>query len=278
MAQIELVTSHQGSPHVTVDQVRDLFAGLSGDISGVKVFSNLDNAFDLTIESSTSVRIATGQALASGFFFQLLESYLWELDPGLVGYSRIDSLYVVIYEDDETLIQTADFVYQPGALYVNGTTGTVPSPPSGETVKEAFELVRVVSTDGAIVSVEGKFTYYLNNESLLTQVSDTIAQVDENTEALNNFRFGIDQQGRYGYYKVGADTVTPFRTANGNATAADVRDGMTFSNAESDNIVGTMTYDYERTITAYSFNEPVTTQYYDLNRYVGRLRVDVLRQ
>ena len=278
MAQIELVTSHQGSPHVTVDQVRDLFAGLSGDISGVKVFSNLDNAFDLTIESSTSVRIATGQALAGGFFIQLLESYLWELDPGLVGYSRIDSLYVVIYEDDETLIQTADFVYQPGALYVNGTTGTVPSPPSGETVKEAFELVRVVSTDGAIVSVESKFTYYLNNESLLTQVSDTIAQVDENTEALNNFRFGIDQQGRYGYYKVGADTVTPFRSANGNATAADVREGMTFSNAESDNIVGTMTYDYERTITAYSFNEPVTTQYYDLNRYVGRLRVDVLRQ
>ena len=31
------------------------------------------------------------------------------------------------------------------------------------------------------------------------------------------FRFGIDENGNYGYYKVGADTVTPFKTGDGNS-------------------------------------------------------------
>ena len=32
--------------------------------------------------------------------------------------------------------------------------------------------------------------------------------------SLNGIKFGIDTQGNYGYYKVGADTVTPFKTGN----------------------------------------------------------------
>ena len=30
--------------------------------------------------------------------------------------------------------------------------------------------------------------------------------------SLNGIKFGIDSSGNYGYYKVGADTVTPFKT------------------------------------------------------------------
>ena len=32
--------------------------------------------------------------------------------------------------------------------------------------------------------------------------------------SLNGIKFGIDSSGNYGYYKVGADTVTPFKTGN----------------------------------------------------------------
>ena len=95
-ANIELVTSHQGTPHITTDQVKDLIAGLSGDITGIKVFSNLDDAFSFDVMDAVTVRIKTGQGLAGGFHFQLLDPFDWVLDPGVVGYSRIDSLYLVI--------------------------------------------------------------------------------------------------------------------------------------------------------------------------------------
>ena len=52
------------------------------------------------------------------------------------------------------------------------------------------------------------------------------------------FKFGVDSSGNYGYYKAGADSVTPFRT--GNATAAQVLSGYTFANASSPNVTGTM--------------------------------------
>ena len=52
------------------------------------------------------------------------------------------------------------------------------------------------------------------------------------------FKFGVDSEGNYGYYKAGADSVTPFRT--GNATVSDVLAGKTFANSTSHNLTGTM--------------------------------------
>ena len=53
MANIELVTAHKGSPHITTEQVVDLIGGLSGDISGVKIFSQLDDGLVPEITSGT---------------------------------------------------------------------------------------------------------------------------------------------------------------------------------------------------------------------------------
>ena len=47
------------------------------------------------------------------------------------------------------------------------------------------------------------------------------------------FKFGVDSSGNYGYIKAGADTVTPFLTRTGNASASHVLEGYTFSNASS---------------------------------------------
>ena len=55
------------------------------------------------------------------------------------------------------------------------------------------------------------------------------------------FKFGVDSSGNYGYIKAGADTVTPFLTRTGNATASHVLSGKTFSNASSSGLTGTMT-------------------------------------
>ncbi len=251
MANIELVTSHQGTPHITTDQVKDLIAGLSGDITGIKVFMNLDDAFSFDVMDAVTVRIKTGQGLAAGFHFQLLDPFDWVLDPGVVGYSRIDSLYLVIYEDPMTQVQSADFVYVVGNLYQNGTAGNPPAPPSGTNIKQEFEFMRAESSDGAIVQVVGYFYSYLSNQDLETSVSNlvyqlerdvggTVAQVRENTESLGGVRFGIDQNGVRGYYKEGDRVITPFRNPTGNAAQSDVLVGKTFSSASQENVAGTM--------------------------------------
>lgn len=44
---------------------------------------------------------------------------------------------------------------------------------------------------------------------------------------LDGFRFGIDDSGNYGYIKVGADTVTPFKTGDG--SASELYDALKYS-------------------------------------------------
>ena len=229
-ANIELVTSHKGTPHITTDQVRDLLAGFSGDVSGIKIFSQLDDGFEATITGILEVEIATGQGLAGGYHFHLEDDFTWTIDTDPVGYSRIDVLYLVIYEDPLTNVQTADLVYQKGSAYQNGTTGTVPVAPTGTDVKDTFPFFRADITDGVIVTVSGYGTAYLSNKSLY----------DSTFAALNGLKFGVDADGNYGYYKAGADTVTPFRNPTGNAKAEHVLRPYTFSNADNENVSGTM--------------------------------------
>lgn len=252
MANIDYVTSHQGQAHITTQNVIDLLAGFSGDVSGIKKFPQLYNGLSHEITDALTIQVKTGAALAGGSFFILEDAYDWLLDPGTVGYSRIDILYLVMYEDPDTAVQSCDFVYEVGNLYPNGTTGTAPSAPTGTNITATYPFLRMDMTDGSIVSVTDYSTPYLSNSSLVetvntlveqleAEVGGTVEQVSENTQALNGLRFGIDSQGNYGYYKVGADSVTPFRKSNGNATRADVLSGKTFSNATQDNVSGTMT-------------------------------------
>jgi hypothetical protein len=187
MANIELVTAHKGSPHITTEQVVALIGGLSGDISGIKIFSQLDNGLVPEITSGTKVTVNTGQALAGGYFFQLLDAYEWELDPGAVGYSRIDDLYVVIYEDTITNVQTADFVYQVGTAFPTGNEGNPPDPPSAVNIKGAYLLIRALMVSGAVDSVEVKGSNYISNSSLQDSVDNVNTRLgtDENNIQAN---------------------------------------------------------------------------------------------
>lgn len=280
-ANMELVTSHQGTPHITTDQVKDLLAGFSGDVSGIKIFPQLDGGLTPTITDILEVTVATGQGLAGGYHFQLLDNYVWAIDPDPVGYSRIDILFLVIYEDSLTNVQSVDLVYEKGAAYQNGTTGTEPSAPTGTNVKDTFPFLRVDMTDAAVVTVTAYGTTYLSNKALSdtfsnlvtqleTDVGGTVTQVNTNTQALNGLRFGKDNNGNYGYYKVGADTVTPFRNPKGNAVVAEVLAGKTFANANSDELTGTMTNRGAWTgSTSGSGNLTIPKGYHNGNGYVS---------
>jgi hypothetical protein len=252
-ANIDYVTSHQGQAHITTQNVIDLLAGFSGDVSGIKKFPQLYNGLSHEITDALTIQVKTGAALAGGSFFILEDAYDWLLDPGTVGYSRIDILFLVMYENPDTSVQSCDFVYEVGNLYPNGTTGTVPSAPTGTNITATYPFLRMDMTDGSIVSVTDYGTPYLSNSDLSQTVSDlvehleesvggTVEQVQTNTEALGGLRFGIDEvTGKYGYIKAGADSVTPFRNPQGNAVAGDVLSGKTFANASNDSVTGTMT-------------------------------------
>ena len=83
--------------------------------------------------------------------------------------------------------------------------------------------MRAESSDGAIVQVVGDYYSYLSNQALETSVFNlvdqlehdvggTVAQVQQNTDSLGGVRFGIDQNGVRGYYKEGANVITPFKS------------------------------------------------------------------
>lgn len=74
------------------------------------------------------------------------------------------------------------------------------------------------STTDSLSANQGKV---LNDK--ITEVSDEIAitndrlvnvelRVSDIQESLGGLRFGVDSEGNYGYYKDGADTITPFKS------------------------------------------------------------------
>ena len=71
MANIDYVTSHQGQAHITTQNVIDLLAGLSGDVSGIKKFPQLYNGLSHEITDALTIQVKTGAALAGGSFFIL---------------------------------------------------------------------------------------------------------------------------------------------------------------------------------------------------------------
>ena len=198
-ANIDYVTSHQGQAHITTQNVIDLLAGFSGDVSGIKKFPQLYNGLSHEITDALTIQVKTGAALAGGSFFILEDAYDWLLDPGTVGYSRIDILFLVMYEDPDTSVQSCDFVYEVGNLYPNGTTGTVPSAPTGTNITATYPFLRMDMTDGSIVSVTDYGTPYLSNsdlsqtvsdlvEQLEESVGDTVEQVQTNTQDISNLK------------------------------------------------------------------------------------------
>jgi len=207
MANIDYVTSHQGQAHITTQNVIDLLAGISGDVRGIKTFPQLYNGLSHEITDALTIQVKTGAALAGGSFFILEDAYDWLLDPGTVGYSRIDILFLVMYEDPDTSVQSCDFVYEVGNLYPNGTTGTAPDAPTGTNITTTYPFLRMDMTDGSIVSVTDYAQPYLSNSSLVETVNElveqleqeiggTVEQVQTNTQDISDLKSASQTMGQ----------------------------------------------------------------------------------
>lgn len=65
----------------------------------------------------------------------------------------------------------------------------------------------------SVTDIENDVTELTNSVSdIENDVTELTNSVSDIGDSLNGFKFGIDANGNYGYYKDGADTVTPFKT------------------------------------------------------------------
>lgn len=100
-----------------------------------------------------------------------------------------------------------------------------------------------------------------NLTAKINAISMDSVKLSASNSTSDSIAFGIDNSGRYGYIKAGADAVTPFRL--GNAKAENVLAGKTFSNEDASGIKGTMP---DRGVFQYAGGTGIGNGYYALNR------------
>lgn len=122
---IELVTGHAGEVHVTSAQDGRLNAAAFGD--GRHVLPN-QGRFAITVDSATSVTVATGDAIFDGRHVTSESPTTLAVAGGTQGMNRIDTV-AIVYAMDGNGVETATLQVFQGAE----TSGTAEAPalPSG---------------------------------------------------------------------------------------------------------------------------------------------------
>ncbi len=87
-------------------------------------------------------------------------------------------------------------------------------------LEDRVQLVenRCDNLEGGIRSVGQRI---VNLFDIVEEISGDIVDLSNEIDAVNQkvpFAFGVDENGNYGYYKEGADTVTPFKTGSDRET------------------------------------------------------------
>ena len=164
---IDLITGHQGLPHITAEQVstiNDIFMYGYGVDTIVRL---LDGTIS---QDGRAIVISEGYWRANGYDMQITEDETIAFDPTEAGVSRIDVVYAEILQDIPTGNQRTEFVV------IQGTPDVSPSEPP---VPSAAPL----TTDDLILAIPvAKCTI---SENVMTFVDQTIPLSDGNVEDIN---------------------------------------------------------------------------------------------
>lgn len=164
---IDLITGHQGLPHITAEQVstiNDIFMYGYGEDTIVRL---LDGTIS---QDGRAIVISEGYWRANGYDMQITEDETIAFDPTEAGVSRIDVVYAEILQDIPTGNQRTEFVV------IQGTPDVSPSEPP---VPSAAPL----TTDDLILAIPvAKCTI---SENVMTFVDQTIPLSDGNVEDIN---------------------------------------------------------------------------------------------
>lgn len=163
----DLITGHQGLPHITAEQVstlNDIFMYGYGADTIVRLQ-------DGTIrQDGRAIVVAAGYWRANGYDMQITEDETIALDPTEAGESRIDVIYAEILQDIPTGNQRTEFVV------IQGIPDATPSEPPVPTGPQ-------LTTDELILALPvAKCTITQNT---MTFVDETIPLSDGNVEEIN---------------------------------------------------------------------------------------------
>ena len=147
---IDLITGHQGTPHISAEQISTLHRSLMGSAGDNKVVRMTGGEVSNTGLETT---ITAGYWRVHGYDMQITEEETAIFDPTDEGYSRIDDLYVEILQDISSGVQRSELVIVMGEP--SATTPTAPAAPTEaestiDLLIEAVQVASVLVTEGAM--------------------------------------------------------------------------------------------------------------------------------
>lgn len=148
---IDLITGHQGIPHISAEQISTLhrsLMGSNGDNKVVRMKAGGVTSVGLTVS------IDTGYWRVHGYDMQIQEAEAVIFDPTEAGYQRIDDLFVEILQDISSGVQRSELVIVQGEP--STTTPIAPAAPT-EAASEYDLLVECVPVCSVLV-IEGAMT------------------------------------------------------------------------------------------------------------------------
>ena len=148
---IDLITGHQGIPHISAEQISTLHRSLMGSNGDNKVVRMKDGGVNSV---GLTVSIDTGYWRVHGYDMQIQEAEAVIFDPTEAGYQRIDDLFVEILQDISSGVQRSELVIMQGEP--STTTPIAPAAPT-EAASEYDLLVECVPVCSVLV-IEGAMT------------------------------------------------------------------------------------------------------------------------
>lgn len=149
---IDLITGHQGIPHISAEQISTLhrsLMGTSGDNTVIKMTGgNLAQA-------GLAVEISAGFWRVHGYDMEIQEGETVLFDPTESGYSRIDNVYVEVLQDISSGVQRAELVNVMGEP--STTTPTAPSAPTEP--ENSYDILIVAVPVLTATITEGAMTF-----------------------------------------------------------------------------------------------------------------------
>lgn len=123
---IDLITGHQGIPHISAEQVstiNNVFMYGYGQNSIVRLYNGTIG------QDGLAIVIGTGYWRANGYDMQVTDEETIRFDPTEVGLSRIDVLYAELLQDIPSGVQRIEFVVVQGEADVSPSEPPVPTQP-----------------------------------------------------------------------------------------------------------------------------------------------------
>lgn len=161
---IDLITGHQGQPHISAAQIADLNNAMIEDYGEGKLLRMKNGTMSL---SGTTLTVSTGYWRANGYDMEIQQAETLEIDL-TTSLSRRDGLYVEILKDIPSGTERAEIVR------IKGNPAASPNEPAAPTEPELNTDVLIMAqnigalyvTTSAVTLEDRTMEYHLNNLGL----------------------------------------------------------------------------------------------------------------